>query len=56
MRFEVGNLAADRRQRHAKFAAGGGEAAGFDRLDQKGHGFEAAHGQASKIRENLFQK
>ena len=43
MRFEVGDLAADRRQRHAKFAAGGGQAAGLRNRDQKGHGFEAIH-------------
>ncbi len=48
MRFEVGNLAADRRQRHAEFAAGGGQAAGLRDRDQKGHGFEAIH-CASKI-------
>ncbi len=43
MRFEFGNLAADRRQRHAKFAAGGGQAAGLRNRDQKGHGFKAVH-------------
>src|SRR5271165_3326754 len=54
MRLLAANLAADRRQRHAQFMAGGGQAAGFHGADQKGHGFEAVHG-ASKIRENLFQ-
>ena len=43
MRFEVGNLAADRRQRHAKLAARGGQAAGLHDRHQKGHGFEAIH-------------
>ena len=43
MRFELGNLAADRRQRHAELAAGGGQGARLGDRDQEGHSFEAVH-------------
>jgi hypothetical protein len=37
MRFELGHLAADRRQRHTEAAASGGEASGLDRGYQDRH-------------------
>ena len=43
MGFELRNLPADGRQRHAELAAGGGQAARLGDRDQKGHGFEAIH-------------
>ena len=43
MGFELRNLPADGRQRHAELAAGGGQATRLGDRDQKGHGFEAIH-------------
>src|ERR1700733_3259831 len=43
MRFEIGNLATDRRQRNAELTAGGGQAAGLRNRHQERHGFKAVH-------------
>ena len=42
--FELPDFAAERRQRHAEFASGSGEAACLDGGDQESHGFESIHG------------
>ncbi|BCH07323.1 hypothetical protein MesoLj131c_15810 [Mesorhizobium sp. 131-3-5] len=43
MAFEIGNLAADGRQRNAETAGRGGKAAGLHRRDKERHGFETIH-------------
>ena len=53
MRFQLGNLAADGRQRHVQLTAGAGEAARPGDCDEHCHGFEAVHPNVPKI-ERVF--